>query len=123
MKHAASAAGSRLEDELWASMLEHNRLLLATVTILCILEGLLGGFFSWVVKLILDAIATASIEGVRFSAALAVFAIVFEAAICLLLRWATPAFLRRAVTNYRMHAFAKLLDKGIGAFDQGGASV
>lgn len=28
-------------------MLEHNRLLLATVTILCILEGLLGGFFSW----------------------------------------------------------------------------
>lgn len=74
-------------------------------------------------KLILDAIATASIEGLRFSAALAAFAIVFEAAICLLLREATPAFLRRAVTNYRMHAFAKLLDKGIGAFDQGGASV
>lgn len=123
MKHAASAAGSRLEDELWASMLEHNRLLLATVTILCILEGLLGSFFSWVVKLILDAIATASIEGLRFSAALAASAIVFEAAICLLLREATPAFLRRAVTNYRMHAFAKLLDKGIGAFDQGGASV
>ena len=123
MKHAASAAGSRLADELWASMLEHNRLLLAAVTILCILEGLLGGFFSWVVKLILDAIATASIEGLRFSAALAAFAIVFEAAICLLLRQATPAFLRRAVTNYRMHAFAKLLDKGIGAFDRGGASV
>ena len=123
MKHAASAAGSRLADELWASMLEHNRLLLAAVTILCILEGLLGGFFSWVVKLILDAIATASIEGLRFSAALAAFAIVFEAAICLLLRQATPAFLRRAVTNYRLHAFAKLLDKGIGAFDQGGASV
>ncbi|MCC6108311.1 MAG: ABC transporter ATP-binding protein/permease [Atopobium sp.] len=123
MKHAASAAGSRLEDELWASMLEHNRLLLAAVTILCILEGLLGIFFSWVVKLILDAIATASIEGLRFSAALAAFAIVFEAAICLLLREATPAFLRRAVTNYRMHAFAKLLDKGIGAFDRGGASV
>lgn len=123
MRHAASAAGSRLEDELWASMLEHNRLLLATVTILCIVEGLLGSFFSWVVKLILDAIATASIEGLRFSAALAAFAIVFEAAICLLLREATPAFLRRAVTNYRMHAFAKLLDKGIGAFDQGGASV
>ncbi len=123
MKHAASAAGSRLEDELWASMLEHNRLLLAAVTILCILEGLLGSFFSWVVKLILDAITTASIEGLRFSAALAAFAIVFEAAICLLLREATPAFLRRAVTNYRMHAFAKLLDKGIGAFDQGGASV
>lgn len=123
MKHAASAAGSRLEDELWASMLEHNRLLLAAITILCILEGLLGSFFSWVVKLILDAIATASIEGLRFSAALAAFAIVFEAAICLLLREATPAFLRRAVTNYRMHAFAKLLDKGIGAFDQGGASV
>lgn len=123
MKHAASAAGSRLADELWASMLEHNRLLLAAVTILCILEGLLGSFFSWVVKLILDAIATASIEGLRFSAALAAFAIVFEAAICLLLREATPAFLRRAVTNYRMHAFAKLLDKGIGAFDRGGASV
>lgn len=104
-------------------MLEHNRLLLATVTILCILEGLLGSFFSWVVKLILDAIATASIEGLRFSAALAAFAIVFEAAICLLLREATPAFLRHAVTNYRMHAFAKLLDKGIGAFDQGGAPV
>lgn len=47
MKHAASAAGSGLDDELWASMLEHNRLLLAAVTILCILEGLLGGFFSW----------------------------------------------------------------------------
>lgn len=123
MKHAVSAAGSRLEDELWASMLEHNRLLLAAITILCILEGLLGSFFSWVVKLILDAIATASIEGLRFSAALAAFAIIFEAAICLLLREATPAFLRRAVTNYRMHAFAKLLDKGIGAFDQGGASV
>lgn len=104
-------------------MLEHNRLLLATVTILCILEGLLGSFFSWVVKLILDAIATASIEGLRFSAALAAFAIVFETAICLLLREATPAFLRHAVTNYRMHAFAKLLDKGIDAFDQGGASV
>lgn len=74
-------------------------------------------------KLILDAIATASIEGLRFSAALAAFAIVFEAAICLLLREATPAFLRHAVTNYRMHAFAKLLDKGIGAFDQGGAPV
>ena len=123
MKHAVSAAGSRLEDELWASMLEHNRLLLAAITILCILEGLLGSFFSWVVKLILDAIATASIEGLRFSAALAAFAIIFEAAICLLLREATPAFLRRAATNYRMHAFAKLLDKGIGAFDQGGASV
>ena len=37
MKHAVSAAGSRLEDELWASMLEHNRLLLAAITILCIL--------------------------------------------------------------------------------------
>ncbi|MGN0071838.1 MAG: ABC transporter ATP-binding protein [Atopobiaceae bacterium] len=123
MKQDVAARGGRLEDELWGSFFEHNHLLLAAVIALCIFDGLIGSFFSWVLKLILDAIAYSSMEELRFSALLAALSIVLEVAVCLLLREAEPAFLRRAVTNYRTHAFSKLLDKGIGAFDQGGASV
>lgn len=123
MKQAASATDDGLESELWASMLEHNHLLLAAVIVLGIFEGLIGSFFSWVVKLILDAIASNSLEQLRFSAILAALSIGFELVDTLLLRQAEPASLRRAVMNLRTHSFAKLLDKGIGAFDQGGASI
>ena len=123
MKQTASATDDGLESELWASMLEHNHLLLAAVIALGIFEGLIGSFFSWVVKLILDAIASNSLEQLRFSAILAALSIGFELVDTLLLRQAEPASLRRAVMNLRTHSFAKLLDKGIGAFDQGGASI
>ncbi|MCI2123573.1 MAG: ABC transporter transmembrane domain-containing protein, partial [Olsenella sp.] len=108
--------------ELWASMFRGNWLLFSANMALYLAQAILTLAFAYVLKQTFDAVAAGFLGLLAQTGQVVALLIAAELAIELAMRSTLPAFLRRAVSGYRRAVFDRLLGKGIGAFDGGGAS-
>lgn len=108
--------------ELWASMFRGNWLLFSANMALYLAQAILTLAFAYVLKQTFDAVAAGSLGLLAQTGQVVALLLVAELATELAMRSTLPAFLRRAVSGYRRAVFNRLLGKGIGAFDGGGAS-
>lgn len=107
---------------LWASMFRGNWLLFSANVALYLAQAVITLAFAYILKQTFDAVAAGSLGLLVQTGQAVALLLAAELATDLAVRALLPAFLRRAVSGYRHAVFDRLLSKGIGAFDGGGAS-
>ena len=107
---------------LWASMFRGNWLLFSANVALYLAQAVITLAFAYILKQTFDAVAAGSLGLLVQTGQVVALLLAAELATDLAVRASLPAFLRRAVSGYRHAVFDRLLGKGIGAFDGGGAS-
>ena len=118
----STASGEDVARELWASMFRGNWLLFSANVALYLAQAIVTLAFAYILKQAFDAVAAGALDLLVQTGQEVALIMAAELAIRLAMRASLPAFLRRAVSGYRRAIFDRLLGKGIGAFDGGGAS-
>ncbi|MGN0287294.1 MAG: ABC transporter ATP-binding protein [Atopobiaceae bacterium] len=119
----SSPGHDALVRELWGSLFRGNRLLFCANVALYLTQAIVTLVFAYALKLAFDAVAAGSLALLAQAGQDVAMLVALELATELAMRASLPAFLCRAVSEYRNVAFDRLLCKGIGAFDAGGASA
>lgn len=121
-RRTSTAGGEDVARELWASMFRGNWLLFSANVALYLAQAVITLAFAYILKQTFDAVAAGSLGLLVQTGQVVALLLAAELATDLAVRASLPAFLRRAVSGYRHAVFDRLLGKGIGAFDGGGAS-
>lgn len=121
-RRTSTAGREDVARELWASMFRGNWLLFSANVALYLAQAVVTLAFAYILKQTFDAVAAGSLGLLVQTGQVVALLLVAELATDLAVRASLPAFLRRAVSGYRHAVFDRLLGKGIGAFDGGGAS-
>lgn len=121
-RRTSTAGGEDVARELWASMFRGNWLLFSANVALYLAQAVITLAFAYILKQTFDAVAAGSLGLLVQTGQVVALLLAAELATDLAVRASLPTFLRRAVSGYRHAVFDRLLGKGIGAFDGGGAS-
>ena len=121
-RRTSTAGREDVARELWASMFRRNWLLFSANVVLYLAQAIITLAFAYILKQTFDAVAAGSLDLLAQTGQVVALLMAAELATELAMRASLPAFLRRAVSGYRRAVFDRLLGKGIGAFDGGGAS-
>ena len=106
-----------LSRQLEEQFFRHNRLNFALAAFAALISGFAGLIASWFLKALIDT-ASGAPDALPFARVLLIIGGSFLAIllIALLDRIVRPAFIRRAMTQYKDFAFQKLMEKGIASF-------
>ena len=106
-----------LNRRLTEQFFDRNKLNFTLAAFAALFSGFGGLIISWILKELIDAASKAP-EALPFSTILIVIGgfFVMMVLLALLDRQARPAFVRRAMTQYKDYAFQKLMEKGIASF-------
>lgn len=110
-------ANSPLARQLTERFFLHNRLTFALAAFAALVSGFTGLIVSWFLKALIDT-ASSVPEALPLGSVLRIIGGSFLVIllIALLDRIVRPAFIRRAMTQYKDYAFQKLTEKGIASF-------
>jgi ABC-type multidrug transport system fused ATPase/permease subunit len=122
MRRESTDATRPAQLDLWHAIFGASHILLLASIALSIADALIQLAFARILKLVLDAAQLRSEAALISALQLIVFVLAAEFIAMWAQRSAKPAYLRRSIEHFRASAFRALLDKGIGAFDQGGSS-
>lgn len=114
---------AEIERELRASFFRKNRLLFAANIIVRLGSVAFELLFSLSAMYIMDALAQQSFDLFRVGIMLMIASVASQMFSSLLRSWVYPRFLSRCIAHYREAAFDLLLNKELGALDDGGAEV